>query len=200
MTAKIREKNAACRLLIAATLLAALVARAQSQTIQKWKTPDGTLYFGDRPPAGSRKIGEEGSNEPPASGKSLESEPRSAELERLSVDLSRERTEIEKALNDNAEHLEEIDKRTAEAGRAPDVVPAWMERQAGIKNEKAEALQELASQKHTALATIAGLWKRFDKLDARVKEAYGGKAPVWWRSTLSCPKCPSLSEVEDALQ
>lgn len=75
-----------------------------------------------------------------------------------------------------------------------------MERRAGFKNEKAETLRELWSQKRTTLATIADLWKRFDKLDAKVKKAYGGKAPDWWRSTLSCPNCPSRSEVESSLQ
>jgi len=52
----------------------------------------------------------------------------------------------------------------------------------------------------TTLATIGDLWKRFNKLDAKVKKAYGGKAPDWWRSTLSCPNCPSRSEVESSLQ
>jgi hypothetical protein len=187
-------------LLIGATLLVALVGSAQSQMIQKWKTPDGTLYFGDKPPAGSMKIGEEGSNEPPSNGSSQESAPRSAEQERFSIDVSRERTEIEKALNSNAERLEEVDKQIAEVQRAPNVVPPWMERRAGFKNEKAETLRELWSQKRTTLATIGDLWKRFDKLDAKVKKAYDGKAPDWWRSTLSCPNCPSRSEVEDSLQ
>ena len=72
-------------LLIGATLLGALVGSAQSQTIQKWKTPDGTLYFGDKPPAGSMKIGEEGSNGSPSNGSPQESAPRSAEQERLSI-------------------------------------------------------------------------------------------------------------------
>ena len=187
-------------LLIGATLLGALVGSAQSQTIQKWKTPDGTLYFGDKPPAGSMKIGEEGSNELPSNGSSQESAPRSAEQERLSIDVSRERTEIEKALNSNAERLEEVDKQIAEVQRAPNVVPPWMERRAGFKNEKAETLRELWSQKRTTLATMGDLWKRFDKLDARVKKAYDGKAPDWWRGTLSCPNCPSRSEVESSLQ
>jgi hypothetical protein len=187
-------------LLIGATLLGALVGSAQSQTIQKWKTPDGTLYFGDKPPAGSMKIGEEGSNEPPSNGSSQEGAPRSAERERFSIDVSRERTEIEKALNNNAERIEEVDEQIAEVQRAPNVVPPWMERRAGFKNEKAETLRELWSQKQTTLATIGDLWKRFDKLDAKVKKAYDGKAPDWWRSTLSCPNCPGRSEVERSLQ
>jgi hypothetical protein len=36
-----------------------------------------------------------------------------------------------------------------------------MERRAGFKNEKAETLGELRSQKRTTLAAIA--WKRFDQ-------------------------------------
>jgi hypothetical protein len=173
-------------------------AVASAQSIQKWKTPDGKLYFGDTPPAGSTKIGEEGSNEPPSNGSSQESAPRSAEQERFSIDVSRERAEIEKALNNNAERIEEVDKQITEVQRSPNVVPPWMERRAGFKNEKAETLRELWSQKRTTLATIGDLWKRFDKLDAKVKKAYGGKAPDWWRSTLSCPKCPSRSQAEDS--
>jgi hypothetical protein len=174
-----------------------LPARSRSRS---GRPPDGKLYFGDRPPAGSTKIGEEGSNEPPSNGSSHETAPRSAEQERLSIDVSRERTEIEKALNDNAERLAEVDKQIAEVQRAPNVVPPWMERRAGFKNENAETLRELWSQKRTTLATIGDLWKRFDKLDAKVKKAYDGKAPDWWRSTLSCPNCPSRFEVEGSLQ
>lgn len=37
-----------------AVLAMALVARADS--IQKWRAPDGSLYFGDRPPAGSTLV------------------------------------------------------------------------------------------------------------------------------------------------
>jgi hypothetical protein len=178
----------------------AISAVASAQSIQKWKTPDGKLYFGDKPPAGSTKIGEEGSNEPPANERSQEGAPRSAQQERFSIDVSRERTEIEKALNRNAERLEEIDEVIAAVERSPNVVPPWMERRAGIKNEKAETLGELRSQKRTALAAIAELWKRFDKLDAKVKKAYDGKTPDWWRSTLSCTNCPSRSEAESSLQ
>src|ERR1043166_5824267 len=83
-------------------------AFASAQSIQKWKTPAGKLYFGDKPLAGSTKIGAEGSNVSPSNGSSQEGAPRSTEQERFSVDVSRERTEIEKALNSNAEHLEEI--------------------------------------------------------------------------------------------
>jgi hypothetical protein len=173
---------------------------ADAQAIQKWKTPDGKLYFGDRPPAGSTKIGEEGSNELPAGESFPESPPPSAEQEKLSIDVSRERARIEKALNDNAERLEEIDKEIAEVQRSPNLVPAWMERRAGVKNEKADTLRELGSQKRTTLETIANLWKRFDQLDAKVKKAYEGNPPDWWRSTLSCAKCPTRSEAENSLR
>jgi hypothetical protein len=199
MAVKIRERSGKWWLFVDAMLLGVLVG-ARAETIQKWKTPDGKLYFGDRPPAGSTKMGEEGSNEAPANESSHETAPRSAEQERLSIDVSRERTEIEKALNNNAERLEEVDKQITEVQRSPNVVPPWMERRAGFKNETAETLRELWSQKRTTLATIDDLWKRFDKLDEKVKKAYGGKMPDWWRSTLSCPSCPSRSEVESSLQ
>jgi hypothetical protein len=197
MVARCSEKIIGCLLLVGATLLGA-IGSARSETIQKWRAPDGTLYFGDTPPAGSKKIGEEGSSEPPAGGSSQESAPPSAEKERLSIDASRERTQIEQALNSGAARLEELDAQIAEAQSAPNVVPGWMERRAGIKNEKAQTLRELRSQRHATLATMADLWKRFDKLDASVRQAYQGEAPIWWRSKLSCAKCPSRSEAEDA--
>jgi hypothetical protein len=197
MAARRREKRIGCLLLVGAAFFAATMGSVRSQVIQKWKTPDGKLYFGDTPPPGSKKIGEEGSSEP-VHERPQESTPPAPEKERLSVDASRERTQIEEALNKQAGHLEELDARIAEVQRAPNLVPGWMERRAGFKNDKAESLRELKSQKHATLTTIADLWKRFDKLDASVRKAYAGEAPIWWRSTLSCPKCPSRLDAEDA--
>ena len=34
------------------------VATASAQAIQKWKTPDGKIFFGDKPPAGSTSLGD----------------------------------------------------------------------------------------------------------------------------------------------
>lgn len=45
--------------------LAALTTVAFADAIQKWRTPDGSLYFGDRPPAGSTLI-ETFADTPPA--------------------------------------------------------------------------------------------------------------------------------------
>lgn len=184
----------------AGVLWASLVC---AQVIQKWQTPDGKLYFGDRPPPGSTKIGQQGSNEPPAGERPDETAPtapRSTEEERLSIDVSRSRTEIEKALNGNAERLGEVEQKIAEVERQPDFVTPWMEKRAGIKNEKAETLRELRSQQRAALAAVVELWKKFDDLDTRVKKSYDGKAPDWWRSTLRCANCPSRREAEAALR
>jgi hypothetical protein len=197
MAVRRRKKKIECLLLVGAAFFAVMIGSARSQTIQKWKTPDGKLYFGDTPPPGSKKIGEEGSSEP-AHEPPQESTPSTPDKERISVDASRERTQIEEALNKQAGHLEELDARSAEVQRAPNVVPGWMERRAGFKNDKAETLRDLKSQRHAALTTIADLWKRFDKLDASVRKAYAGEAPIWWRSTLNCPKCPSRLDAEQA--
>src|SRR5262245_926176 len=190
MAARRCEKSTGCLLLVGAAFFSAMIGSARSQMIQKWKTPDGKLYFGDTPPPGSKKIGEAGSSEPSTHEQPQESTSPSPEKERLSVDASRERTQIEQALNKHAAHLEEIDAQIAEVQRAPNVVPGWMERRAGFKNDKAETLRQLKSQKRATLTAIADLWKRFDKLDASVRKAYAGETPIWWRSTLSCPKCP----------
>ena len=190
-------------LFVGAMLLGVSAGVAKAQAIQKWRTPDGKLYFGERPPQGSTKIGQEGSNEPPPSGNSAETAvatPRSAEQEKLSIDTSRSRTQIEKALNLNADHLEDIERKIDEVERQPDFVEPWMERRAGIKNEKVETLRGLEAKKRETLKTMVDLWNRFDELDAKVKKAHDGTAPDWWRSALSCLKCPSRNEAENALK
>jgi hypothetical protein len=192
-----------CRTAIIATIAVVTVSSfLGAERIQKWKTPDGKLYFGDRPPAGSTKIGEEGRDEPavtePSSGE--EASAPSAEQEKLSIGYSRTRSEIERELNGDADRLEDIDKRITEVEREPNFVMPWMERRAGIKNEKADSLQELRSEKRSTLGAMVNLWKRFDELDRDVKKAYGGNAPIWWRSTLACPKCPSRQETESTLR
>jgi hypothetical protein len=173
----------------------------RAERIQKWRTRDGKLYFGDRPPAGSTKIGEEGSDEPavtePPSNES--STAPSAESMKQSIDYSRKRTEIERQLNANADRLLDIDKRIAEVEHEPNFVLPWMEKRAGIQNQRAQSLQDLKSERASTLGTMVSLWKRFDELDGEVRKAYGGNAPIWWRSTLNCPKCPSRHEAESAL-
>jgi len=45
------------RLVASATLgFIAIAAVAAADAIQKWRTPDGSLYFGDRPPSGSTLV------------------------------------------------------------------------------------------------------------------------------------------------
>ena len=179
-------------------LMIALATPLRAEGIQKWRTPDGSLYFGDKPPTGSTKIGEERSNEPPSTGFR---EPASGSAdERLSIDSSRARAELEKALHQTSERLEEVRKKIDEARRQPDVVPGWMEKRAHIQNEKAETLRELRLEERKTLAAVVVIWRRFETLDARVKRQYGGEAPDWWLSTLSCPGCPSRTEAEAALR
>ena len=63
----------ACELVLLAVVLFAVSALGES--IEKWKTPSGTLYFGNRPPAGSTLLGGEGTEESPAASKPVGSEP-----------------------------------------------------------------------------------------------------------------------------
>jgi hypothetical protein len=46
------------RLATLAWVLCLSMRLVAAQTVQKWQTPEGTLYFGDKPPAGSKLIGE----------------------------------------------------------------------------------------------------------------------------------------------
>jgi hypothetical protein len=43
---------------LALLVILAQVAGLAAEDIQKWRTADGSLYFGDRPPAGSVKLGQ----------------------------------------------------------------------------------------------------------------------------------------------
>jgi hypothetical protein len=56
MAVKFSEKNGGSRLFAGVALLA-LVGTAHAESIQQWQTPTGSLYFGDRPPAGSTLVG-----------------------------------------------------------------------------------------------------------------------------------------------
>jgi hypothetical protein len=60
----------------------ALSAVAAAQSIEKWKTPDGKLYFGDRPPAGSTKVDEYKECARPSPGEPATS-PRAADAKPL---------------------------------------------------------------------------------------------------------------------
>jgi hypothetical protein len=57
--------EAKARLII--VLVIALAGEGMAQAIPRWRTPEGALYFGDSPPAGSKRIGEVG--EAPSPGK-----------------------------------------------------------------------------------------------------------------------------------
>jgi hypothetical protein len=63
----------ACELVLLAVVLFA--ASALGESIEKWKTPSGTLYFGNRPPAGSTLLGIEANDERPATDADVSTEP-----------------------------------------------------------------------------------------------------------------------------
>jgi hypothetical protein len=57
--------EAKARLIV--VLVITLAGEDMAQAIPRWRTPEGVLYFGDNPPAGSTRIGEVG--EAPSPGK-----------------------------------------------------------------------------------------------------------------------------------
>jgi endonuclease YncB( thermonuclease family) len=63
----------ACELVLLAVVLFAVSALGES--IEKWKTPSGTLYFRNRPPAGSTLLGIEANDERPATDADVSTEP-----------------------------------------------------------------------------------------------------------------------------
>ena len=182
------------------TSLALFASLASAQVIQKWKAPDGSLYFGDKPPAGSTKIGEEGSAAPAAPAPAA-----AASDDAFSANASNARTRIENALKDDSTHLEEIHEQIENVGNIqPQGDPnriATQQDVADVQNfqsKKNEALRQLRAKERKTYADIAGLWKAFDKLNADVVEHYG-REPDWWRSRIDCG-CPTRAEAERALR
>ena len=192
----------------ALVLAIAIACVANAQAIQKWKTKEGTLYFGDKPPPGSTKLGEEGTNEPapetapatenapaPESAPATESAPRSAERDRFSNAASRERNDIEKRLNRDAERLADVREKIEQVERQPNVVEPWMEKGLGLANEKGDALKKLRSEQREIASSMLKSWEQYDALDQKVRKEFAGSSPDWWRK-VSCSRCPSPSEVK----
>jgi len=125
----------------------------------------------------------------------------------FSVRASRARSEIERALKRDSDHLweilDQIDKvKSLEAKGDPNFVASQQDLAdlANFQARKAETLQELTAAERRTYAAIADRWRDFDELNTKVLEHYGGKGPDWWRSALSCANCPSKEEAENALK
>ncbi len=182
-------------------LLIGIAGLVGAEVIQKWKTADGTLYFGDKPPPGSTKVGEEGTNapapaaEPASEGVPVDSSPgQLTERDRLSIAVSRERTGVERDLSRDAERLAEVRDKISEVERWPNVVEPWMEKSLGLGTDKNAALKKLRDERRGLATSMLKSWEKYDELDKRVHEGFGGAAPDWWRK-ISCAKCPSRSEL-----
>jgi hypothetical protein len=177
---------------------AALAAAVSADSIQKWKTPSGQLYFGDHPPPGSTKVGEEKDTAPPAAAEAARAASgdtnESPEHAKMSVDASQRRTQIERALNRDAERLAEVRKKISDAQSQPNVLEPWMEKGLGLPNEKGDSLKQLRAEQGELAAAMVKHWDEFDELDKKVRESFGGSAPDWWRKP-SCSQCPSRSEL-----
>lgn len=160
---------------------------ADAQVIQKWKKPDGSLYFGNKPPAGSVKIGETGFPVPTRRASSS-SDVRGASPEATPADFSVQATsarkKIERTLRDNAARLTEIRDRMKEVSNLQ------------VKS-KADMLNDLEAERRKRYAAIADAWAAFENLNAKVVERYG-EEPDWWRSTIICGACPTREEAAAA--
>ena len=82
----------------------ALSAVSGAQPIQKWRTPNGELYFGDRPPAGSVKVGEYQEAKPRVSEATAEAKAKADNA--FNAQAIRRRRRIEKDINEAADKLE----------------------------------------------------------------------------------------------
>jgi hypothetical protein len=176
-----------------------VVASASPQAIQKWKTPDGELFFGDRPPAGSTKVGEVGDASRPPEARLSE--------ETFSAEVRQSRNEAERALKRASDRLWEIrDQLDKVESLEPKDDPEFVMSQrdaadlAAFQTKKAETLRRLKAAEQRSYAAIVGIWKTLDELNAKVAGRYGGKQPDWWQGTLACPNCPSSDEAQEALR
>jgi len=161
------------------------------------------MYFGDRPPPGSTKIGQEGSKDSPASSDSSSSAPSAARSETedaLSVEASRQRTAIERALNEQAGRLLEVRKHLSEAEQQPDGFSRRVTNYAAGSPTKQDTVRSLREDEQKVLGEIVAQWKKFEELNDRVYKSHGGSAPDWWRNRITCSACPSRAEAESALQ
>jgi hypothetical protein len=187
--------------------VAVLILSGTARALVLCTTPDGKTYVGDTPPPGCEvKSSYESAPEAPAPNNAANA-PVGAREDNFSVQASRARTKIERALNKDAGSLEDIRKRIGEVELIePQGSPNYFATQqdvadaAAFQSRKAAALKELSDAERKTLADMADLWRAFDELDADVVKHYGGKEPDWWRHTLSCPGCPSRYEIENALK
>ena len=185
------------RLAIVLSLL--VVASASAQAIQKWKTPDGTLFFGDRPPPGSVRVGEVGSD-------SQQPEPVPS-LKTFAAKASESRSELEQALRRDSDRLWEIRDQLDKVDSLkpkddPEFVMSEQEATdlAAFQARKAETLRKLREAERKSYAEIANLWKSLDELSSKVASRYGGKSPDWWQDKVDCQNCATREEAEDALK
>ena len=194
---------------VAVIAAAVLVLSGTARALVICTMPDGNTYAGDKAPPGCNVKNQyhAPADEParaPAEG--LDAAHKRAD-DGFSVGASRARTEIERALNQDAAHLEEVrDKIERIRSIEPQGDPNFLATQqdvtdlANFQSRKTETLQDLKTEERKALAAMVDRWKAFDELNAKVVEYYGGHEPDWWRNTVSCPKCPSRYEAESTLK
>jgi len=184
---------------LAIVLSIVVVASASAQAIKEWKTPSGTLFFGDRPPAGSIRVGELGSDSQPP-------EP-VLSLKTFAAQASQSRGELEQTLRRNSNRLWEIRDQLEKVESLkpkddPEFVMSEHEARdlAAFQARKAETLRRLRESERKSYSAIANLWKSLDELNSKVASRYGGKSPDWWQDKINCQNCATREEAEDALK
>jgi Domain of unknown function (DUF4124) len=184
---------------LAIVLSLVVVASASAQAIQAWKTPDGRLFFGDRPPAGSIRVGDAGSDsQPPEPVQSPKT---------FAAKASQSRTDLEQALRRSSDRLWEIrdqlDKvESLQPKDDPEFVMSEQEATdlAAFQARKADTLRRLRDAERRSYLAIANLWKSLDELNAKVASRYGGKSPDWWQDKVDCQNCATQEDAADALK
>lgn len=129
--------------------------------------------------------------------------------ERVSVQLSLKRKDIERRLNAAAKRLQETREeiRATEAQRVTQIgsfsnsaaaqqTMAWMLQ---FEERKRLTLDALRLREREELRAVSALYAEWDDLRASVRQRYG-EPPAWWSDTLSCPGCPSPEEIAQALR
>jgi hypothetical protein len=150
----------------------ALSAASGAQPIQKWRTPNGEQYFGDRPPAGSVKIGEYQEAKPRVSEATADAKAKADNA--FDAQAIRRRRRIEKGLNEAADQL-----AAARAQLSRVRIATSLNARRAMQARESEATLRVSEYKQD-----------FESLTEEVRRYYHGDLPPSWSPTPNCRNCP----------
>lgn len=181
-----------------------ITTAAAADEVRRWRDPQGREHVtivGDETPTVEEDF----------------SASESSGADRMSIDTSLRRREIEKRLLAATDRLgrkrEEIDrteKTKYEVAKLPTPVePEERRRVEDLRRnailgadafaaEKRRRLFHLRRDERAILNQLGDHWRDLDRLRDEIR-AYYGRLPHWWNDRLRCPGCPTPEEIAKAL-